>query len=124
MEPKTEKTKERDGKNPNISKFREVRFKSIEEAVEETENEKEYYRIQIKKLKLEPHKFKDATTKSLLNKYNETLPETEFDDPGVVPISQEKKLVRRTTFYRRTQKDPFVLINRKERVSRGFFPDS
>ena len=38
MEPKIVKIKDRDGRNPNISKFRQVRFKSIEEAVDETDN--------------------------------------------------------------------------------------
>ncbi len=47
----------------------------------------------MKKIKLEPHKFKDSTTKSLLNKYNEGLANNnEFDDPSMVSITQQKKL--------------------------------
>ena len=38
MESKTVKIKGRDLKNPNISKFREVRFKSIEEAMDEADS--------------------------------------------------------------------------------------
>lgn len=117
-EGRTPKNKSRSLRNPQISKFREIRFKSIEEVQEETDFQREFCRNQIKKLKLEPHKFKDSTAKSLLNKFQDSIDEHEFEDPGVVNISQQKKLVQRTTFCRRTQKEPFVLLYRKERLRR------
>lgn len=76
-------------KQPKISKFREIRFKSIEEIYE---NEQKDPTKAIKKIKLEPHKFKDNTSKSLVYKYNEALTNTEFDDPSMLPFSQQKKL--------------------------------
>lgn len=41
---------------------------------------------------MEPHKFKDNATKSLINKYNDIYSNTEFDDPTMVSITQQKKL--------------------------------
>ena len=73
VENRANKTKTKDFRKPQISRFREIRFKSIEEMNEEVDYNRESCRNQIKKLKLEPHKFKEATTKSLLNKFNESL---------------------------------------------------
>jgi hypothetical protein len=117
-ESRSLRAKERDKRNPKISRFREIRFKSIEEVNEEGDYQQVSCKNQLKKPKLEPHKFKDNTTKSLLNKYNESLMENEFDDPGLVSISQQKQLNTRTTFCRRTQKDPFILIHRKDRLTK------
>jgi hypothetical protein len=66
-----------------------------------------------KKPKLEPHKFKDNTSKSLIYKYNEIISQSEFDDPSIVAFSHQKRLNDRNQL-RRPQKDPFVLF-RKEK---------
>lgn len=98
-----------------ISRFREIRFKSIEE-IYETNQTKEISRTNTKKPKLEPHKFKDNISKSLIYKYNDMLSHSEFDDPTMIAFSQQKQLNERN--HRRTQKDPFVLFQRKDKLDK------
>lgn len=98
-----------------ISRFREIRFKSIEE-IYETDPSKEVVRTNTKKPKLEPHKFKDNVSKSLIYKYNDLLSHSEFDDPSMIAFSQQKQLNERN--HRRTQKDPFILFQRKDKLDK------
>lgn len=98
-----------------ISRFREIRFKSIEE-IYEADPSKEVVRTNTKKPKLEPHKFKDNVSKSLIYKYNDMLSHSEFDDPTMIAFSQQKQLNERN--HRRTQKDPFILFQRKDKLDK------
>ena len=81
----------------------------------EQNEQRDALKNKVQKIKLEPHKFKDSASKSLVYKYNEIYCNTEFDDPSMVSISQQKRLNERTSNYRRGHKDPFVLIHRKDR---------
>lgn len=69
------------------------------------------------KTKLEAHRFRDPTSKSLMNKFTEIMQQSEFDDPSMVAISQQKRLNERIAQGRRTQKDPFVMVQRKEKLN-------
>ncbi len=75
-------------------------------------NAKEDPKSYAKKLKLEPHKFKDNNSKTLISKYQESPFQNEFDDPTLVTFSQQKRLNERN-HQRRIQKDPFVLYQKK-----------
>lgn len=85
-------------REPRIGKFKEMRFNSMEGDQDWS------VRAPVGKPKLEPHKFQVATTKSLLAEG-----EVEFS------FWQKKQLNQRVGPLRRTQKDPFLLIQRKDK---------
>lgn len=101
-------------KGNKISRFREIRFKSIEELYAKGQSESP--KKEVKKLRMDSQKFKETVSRSLINRLSEGNFASESEDPAILPISQQKKLNERTHQGRRGQRDPFVLIQRKEKT--------